>query len=213
MTEARPTRLRDHLGELVVNSLRIVGAGETEALGHAEDVSVDGDRGLVERVAEHDVGSLQSDTGECDERITGSGNLAPVAIDKRLRHPEHRLRLRAEEAGRLDLALEALRRRRHVVGGPTVSLEQRRRHDVHAFVGALRGEDGRDEQLERRREVQRTLRVRICLLERRDDRARTLALCIHRLAHRSLLCICDGHGTSRSKQQLTATGRQGPSNS
>ncbi len=85
MTEARPTRLRDHLGELVVNSLRIVGAGETEALGHAEDVSVDGDRGLVERVAEHDVGSLQSDTGECDERITGSGNLAPVAIDKRLR--------------------------------------------------------------------------------------------------------------------------------
>src|SRR5437870_3892139 len=97
MTEARPTRLRDHLGELIVNTLRIVGAGETEALGHPEDVSVDRDRGLVERVTEHDVGGLQSDTGERDERVTGCGNLAPVAIDERLRHPEHRLRLRAEE--------------------------------------------------------------------------------------------------------------------
>ena len=49
--------------------------------------------------------------------------------------------------------------------------EERRRDHVHAPIGALRAQDGRDEELERRLEVEGAVRIRIVLGESSvDDR-------------------------------------------
>ena len=53
--------------------------------------------------------------------------------------------------------------------GVRVAREQRRRDLVHALVGALRGEDGRDEQLERVAVVQLGVGVRMLRFQLRQD--------------------------------------------
>src|SRR5262245_28901658 len=59
---AGPLRAGQDLDELVVNPVRIVGAGEPQTLGDAKHVRVHGDRRLAEGVAQHDVGRLEPDT-------------------------------------------------------------------------------------------------------------------------------------------------------
>ena len=72
----------------------------------AQDVPIDRQSGDAERVAEHDVRRLAADAGQLDERLHRRRHLAAVAFDERLRHADERLRLRAEEAGRVNLRLE-----------------------------------------------------------------------------------------------------------
>ena len=65
-----------------------------------------------------------------------------------------RSRLGAEEAGGLDLRLELGGRGPGERTRVRIALEERRRHLVHALVGALRRQDRRDEQLVGVREMQ-----------------------------------------------------------
>ena len=65
------------------------------------------------------------------------------------------------EAGRLDDLLQLLAVGARVVRGRGVAREQRRGHHVDPLVGGLRGQDRRDEQLERGLEVQLGVHVRI----------------------------------------------------
>ena len=66
--------------------------------------------------------------------------------------------LRKKPVGRISV-LELGPVRRRVVGGGAVAGEQRRRDLVHPLVGALRGQDRRDDQLERVGEVELAVRV------------------------------------------------------
>src|SRR6185437_7044915 len=62
-----------------------------------------------------------------------------------------------KEACRLDDLFDIFLLRGAERGGRSIALEQRRRHQVDALVGALRAEDRRDEELEGRLEVERAV--------------------------------------------------------
>ena len=121
------------------------------------DVRVDGQAGQAEPDRPHDVAGLAPDTGQRDEVVELGRDLAAEALLDRLRHPDEVLRLRAEEAGRLDERLDVVRIGGREVGRRRILREQRGRHHVDALVGGLRRQD-------RRRRAART---------RCGDRART----------------------------------------
>src|SRR5207247_3805017 len=99
-------------------------------------------------------------------------HFAAVVRYQRLRHAQQRLRFRAVEAGRMKLRLELRGRGARERARVGVAREERRRHQIHARVGRLRGQDRRDEQLERRRIVQLGVRVRMLRLERIQNPSR-----------------------------------------
>ena len=72
-----------------------------------------------------------------------------VGLDQRLRHADQRLRLGAEEPGRVNLRLELRGGRLGQRPRVRIAGEQRGRHQVHALVGRLRRENRRHQQLER----------------------------------------------------------------
>ena len=82
------------------------------------------------------------------------------------------LRLRTEEARGPDELLDLLRVRARECRGVGEAGEELGGDLVDAHVGALRGQDGRDEQLERRREVELAASVGIGLGEAAVDRSR-----------------------------------------
>ena len=117
----------------------------------------------------HDVAGLAADAGQRHEVVELDGDLAAEARLDRLRHADEVLRLRAEEARRLDDRLELGGIGVGQVGRRRVPGEQRGRDHVDALVGALRGQDRRDEQLVRVRVHERAMRVGIQLREEADD--------------------------------------------
>ena len=77
--------------------------------------------------------------------------ISPPCVSHELgRHAEERARLRAEEAGRLDLRLELVGRGARERRGVGIAREERRRDLVDALIGALRGQNRRDQELVRR---------------------------------------------------------------
>lgn len=168
-----PLVLRDDLGEVVLDLDGVGGVlGEAEAVGEARDVRVDGDA-LVdsEGVSEDDVGGLSADAGEGVEGFHGLGDLAAVVGDEGLGHGDDGLGLVAVEAGGLDVPLELGLGDLGVGCDVGVLLEEGFGDDVDADVGALCGEDGGDEELERAGEVQRALCVGVGGLEEGEDGA------------------------------------------
>ena len=95
-----------------------------------------------------------------------------MLLDEGLRHADERFRLRAEEAGGLDLRLEFRRRRPRERARVRVALKERGGDAIHPLVRALRRENRRDEQLVGRLEVQLGVGVGVLSLERRHDPAR-----------------------------------------
>src|SRR6185503_12294897 len=97
----------------------------TDPVGHAEDVTIDGQAGNAERMSEHHVGGLAANARQLNELGHRAGYLAAVPFDDLRGHAEKRSRFRPEETGGLDLRLEfrgcGLRER----GRIRVSLEER----------------------------------------------------------------------------------------
>src|SRR5207245_1718093 len=180
----RPLPPGQHFHELVMDLVGVFGAGEPEPLGDPEDVGVHGDRRLAEGISQDDVGRLEADPRQRRQRVARPGNLAPVALDQRPRHADDRARLRAKEARRVDQALERPEIGLRPVARRPVLCEERGRHPVHALVCALGGQDRRDQELERVREVEGDLRVGIGLLERADDLPCAPSLRVQRFPHR-----------------------------
>ena len=112
---------------------------------------------------------LRPTPGERHEIVELRRDLAAEVLLQRRCHPDEVLRLRAEEAGRLDQLLDLVGIGVGEVGRRRVLREQRGRDHVDALVGALRGEDRRDEQLVRVRVVQRAVRVGVQLLQAAHD--------------------------------------------
>jgi hypothetical protein len=123
----------------------------------------------IEGVAEDDVGRLASDTRQRDQAVEVGRNLATMAQHQSLGAAQDVARFVAEEAGAADHVLEL---ERFGLGERTrvgIACEERRRHHVDAGIGALRREDRRDEQLQRRLVQQGAVGVRVSRLEPRDD--------------------------------------------
>src|SRR5512132_1853324 len=117
---------------------RRLARSEAGAVGHSEDVRIDGDRRLAERYVEYDVGGLPPDAGERFEGVAVTGHLAAVAFDQRPAQRDHVLRLGVEQADGLDTLAQALFAERQHLRRRVHLTEQRLRRLVDADVGRLR---------------------------------------------------------------------------
>ncbi len=152
-----------------LDDLGILGAGDADASGDAEDVSIHRQSRDAERVAKDDVGGLAAHAGQLHQFVHRPRHFAAMRVDDLGRHPEQRARLGAEETCRLDLRLEFVGGRPGERRGVGVALEQGRRDLVHPLVSALRREDGRDQQLIRVLEVQLGVGIGMLRREGRKD--------------------------------------------
>src|SRR6266571_3580655 len=170
--EPGPLVARHQRHQVALDLLRCFLFRETEQRRQALHVRVHHDPfTLPEPGAQHHVRGLAPHPGELDQLLHGIRHLAPVALQERLRHPDDRFRLVAEEPGAVNILLEDLGIRRGVVLRRLVLREQRRGDDVDPSVRGLSREDRRDEQLERVRVVERAHGVGVGPLEAGDDLA------------------------------------------
>ena len=140
MREPRPVRTRHDTLQIALDLHRIVVSREAESLREPAYMRVDDDSLRVPKLRGDDVRGLAGDTGKPDEILELAWHLAVELVEERPHRPANRLRLLAEEAGRVDVPLELLDRHGKVVLGRAVLLEQRGRDLVHIHVGRLRGE-------------------------------------------------------------------------
>jgi len=145
----RPVILRDDFHQVFFDFDRVGVFGQTEALAQAGHVGVDHDAGFdAVGVAEDDVGGFASDAGQMGERFEVSGDFAVMEPDQSLGGGDEVFRFVAEETGGADEVFDVLLLRGGEGLGVRVFPEERGCHQIDAHVGALRGEDGGDEELE-----------------------------------------------------------------
>jgi len=133
-------------------------------------MSVDGhSHGLPEGVAEDNVGGLPPHAREADQLLHRRRHRPPVVGDQGSPEVLERLRLVAVEAGLLDQLLELRQARLGEGAGGGQAAEELGGHLVHLLVRALRGEDGGDQKLQRRPEVEGEAGRRVGLLEDAED--------------------------------------------
>jgi len=175
--EGQPSPLGavEELHEIPLDLLGIGVRRPAETSRHPDHVRVDDDSlHLLEAMLEDGVRRLAGDAGEREELLHRGGHARAEAFDDGARGALNRLCLVAVEArwahGRFErgqrLLREVLRR--------AVALEERGSDLVHLLVGALGGEDRRDEKLEGVLESQVVARVRVEALELGEHGARLL---------------------------------------
>lgn len=129
-------------------------------MGIDNDADVD-----VVGVSEEDVGGFTSDAGESEQLVHGARDLPVVFLDDGEGSTANGSGFVSIEAAGLDDFLDvALSALGECFGGGIFFKECWRGH-VDAFISALRGEDGRDEQLKRVFMNQRTMSVGVGLIE------------------------------------------------
>ena len=139
-------------GRLGLHGVLLVGPAEPAR--EPAEVRVDRESRHAERVAEHDVRGLAAHSGEGDEIVETRRHLTVVPFDERLTDADEGACLGALEAGRSDDLLDVGHVGLRVRESVGVCREELGRHLVDADVRRLCGQDRRDEQLERRREVE-----------------------------------------------------------
>ena len=114
--------------------------------------------------------------GQPQQLVDRPRHLAVELLQQHAHRAADRLRLLAEEAGRVDVPLELLARHGEVVLRPPVLLEQRRSVTRLTFTSVVCAESITEiEQLERVAEVERDPRVRVLDREPLDDRPDPIA--------------------------------------
>ena len=149
--EAEPTPAggRQEAAEIALDLHRIILGGEPETTRQPSDVSVDRKAGEIERNRANHVGGLTPDSGEGHEVLDGLRHLALEPILERNRHRNEVLCLGPEKASRSDDLFHHGRISNREVGRAWKPLDHLGHHHVDTYIGALSGEDRRDEELER----------------------------------------------------------------
>ena len=168
----RPAGWGERTAQLLLDYFRLVGFRDPDSVGDAQNMAIDRQSRHAKRVAKHDVRGLPPNTGEARQGIHVRRDLAAVIAYQCLGHAHERLRLCAEESGRVNLRFEFLGGGLCESAGVAVPLEQRRCHEIDALVRRLCREHRRNEQLERVGVVQFRIRVRMLPFERVEDRVR-----------------------------------------
>src|SRR5580693_1492190 len=117
-------------------------------------MSIHHDARLAEGIAEDHVGGLAANARQGDKLLQRVRNFPAEAIAQRLAEPDERLRLGTEIPRRLDYLLEFGLVRGGVVSGGAVPGEKHPGYLVDPPVRSLGGQDRRDQQFERRREIE-----------------------------------------------------------
>lgn len=133
---------------------------QPESAAEPHHVRVDRQAGEPERDAAHDVGRLATDAGEALEILERLRDLAAKPLAENGGEPDQVLGLRAKEASCIDELLELFSRGGRECCRRREASEERGRHLVHTHVGALGGQHGRDDELERVAMPQRAQRRR-----------------------------------------------------
>ena len=112
-------------------------------------MGIDDDTGFnAVGVAEDDIGGFASDAGEVSEVLEILRNFTVMFPHEGFRGGDEILGFVAEETGGADEVFDVFLFGRSECFGVRVFFEKGGRHHVDAHVGALRGEDGGDEELE-----------------------------------------------------------------
>ncbi len=170
MREGDPALFRDQFHQILFDAFRIGVFGEPEALRDALDVGIDDHSGGdSEGRAENHVGRFAGGARDGEERVDVARDLAAEIGENFAGGADHRFGFVVEEAGGADVPGELGLVRRGEIADGGVFAEQRRRHHVDALVGALRRENGGDQQLPRAVVVERAGGVGISLVENGED--------------------------------------------
>jgi hypothetical protein len=140
--------LGDSLDEVLFDFDRVGVLGQSEAFAQAGDVRVDDDTGFdAESIAENNIGCFASDPGETGERFQVAGDFTVMVLDQGLGGGDEVFRFVAEETGGADEFFDVFLFGGGEMSGVRVFFEEGGGHHVDAHIGALRGEDGGDEEL------------------------------------------------------------------
>ena len=169
MTKAVAFLGRQQLFQLLLHLVGILGVAQPQPVGDPDAVGVRHHHaGDVENIAAHEIGGFPSHPRQLDELLHRLGNLPVIHVPQHPRHGHDVPGLGLVQPAGSDIFP-------HLLGGGVgkrvegrVPLEQRRGYQVHPRVGALGGQPGGDEELERVGIGQGTDGVRIALAQRLD---------------------------------------------
>ena len=165
MVRLRPILVRNRFLQLFLGLFHILRVGKPDAVAHAKHMRVHRDRGDAKGVASDHVCGLFAHARQGLEGFDARGHFAAILGNEDARGLENVPSFGVEKAAAFDVGKERFLRHggnrlRRVGNG-----EELCRAFVHHHVRALRGEDGCNQQLKRRREVQRGFRVWIRLAQ------------------------------------------------
>ncbi len=120
-------------------------------------------------ISEHHVGGLSGNTSEGEQVIHRPRHLAAKFLDKARARRSNVPRFVPEEARCANVVLQFAGRDSEIIFRLAIFAKEVGGDDIDACVGALRGEDRRDQEFERRRVVKGTVRVGICLSQPLND--------------------------------------------
>jgi len=145
MAERGPFRLRNQLHQSELDLHRIGLARQAQSARQPANVCINRDAGRAKGIAENNVCSFAADTGERDKVFERVRNFAAEPIEDGRTAGADILRLVLVETRALDQRFQfAAVAFREVSRGPE-SREESGRDQIHARVGTLRGQDGRDQ--------------------------------------------------------------------
>ena len=148
VAEFDPALLRHDLHQVALDSIGCGFGGHAKAIADSENVSIDHDTvGDAERSAENDIGGLARNAGESHKLVYRARNLAAKPLNDAARHSQEVFGLHAEETGGADEVLQLVGVGPCQTSDRRVARKQIGGYNVDAFVGALRAEDRRHEEL------------------------------------------------------------------
>jgi len=199
MAHVDPVFLRDERAQIPLDFDRVRFGREAQAHGDAAYVRVhhDAARDAV-CDAEHHVGSLARDAGQGDELLDAARYFTAEVVRDRAAGRTDGFGFVTEKAGGFDELFELARIGVCELCGRGVARKQRGRDLVDGAVGALRGEDGRDQQLPGVLVVELNLGGRDGLAEPRCYLASQLSLLLVLPSQLSLFLVLPRQLLSRS---------------
>ncbi len=165
-----PVFLGRRLHQILLHFVLIMTLRESKTQGQTEDVCIHRNAfDLPVRRPQNNGSCLAADPWELNELIHGLGDFAVVLFQEELCCPAEELGFVVVVTARENILLQFLERNLEILFECLVLFEKRCRNQVHAIIGALRTEDGSEEELLRRIPVQKTPRRLIQLLKSFDD--------------------------------------------
>ncbi len=156
---------RDEARQTVLDGPYGAPRGQPQAVGHPEDMGIDGDRGLAEGGIQDHVRGLATDARQGLQCRAPVGDPPAVVADQALAGGEDVARLGVIESDAADIALQAVFAERQQAFGVGGRPKERAGGLVHAAVGGLGRQDHGHEQLKRGRVLQFGGGLRVMRLE------------------------------------------------
>ena len=148
MAEDCPLVPRQDTDQVGLDFLGVFLTGQPETQGEALDVGVDDNPGFdAKRVSEHDIGGFSADTCQSSEGLHGAGHFAAVFGDQVGATGTDVFSFGPEKTGGLDNTFQVVLGNVGVILGGSAALEEGFGDEIDPFVGALRRENGGNEEL------------------------------------------------------------------